>query len=265
MQIPDIIRSQDRWLLHATIGLGLCLASTEYERYTGLWIFETRSFVQLILIVALLIVVLGIFIQKTRKSDVRLSHGKTLIIILILLQSIGLSGRLAQMLAIPLPAWFSLFAPLTMQSAGILFLLYAEFFLEVGIKKSLRSLALGILIAGILQVFTMGLPPIITIPLLYTFMPISGFLLIFADRRRSEVHRESEREDGRFDFRTALEILALEAKFRAENPAVQRNLVLLKEWGWIEIEPRTARLACGYEGNGALAETGVIIKTVTEQ
>ncbi len=32
---------------------------------------------------------------------------------------------------------------------------------------------------------------------------------------------ESEREDGRFDFRTALEILAREAKFRSENPAIQ--------------------------------------------
>ncbi len=32
---------------------------------------------------------------------------------------------------------------------------------------------------------------------------------------------ESEREDGRFDFRTALEILAREAKYRGENPAIQ--------------------------------------------
>ncbi len=32
---------------------------------------------------------------------------------------------------------------------------------------------------------------------------------------------ESEREDGRFDFRVALQILAKEAKYRSEQPAVQ--------------------------------------------
>ncbi len=32
---------------------------------------------------------------------------------------------------------------------------------------------------------------------------------------------ESEREDGRFDFRIALEILAREAKYRSESPAIQ--------------------------------------------
>jgi phosphopantothenoylcysteine decarboxylase len=50
-----------------------------------------------------------------------------------------------------------------------------------------------------------------------------------------------------------------------ENPAVQRNLSQLKEWGWTEIEPRIARLACCYEGKGALAETNVIIEAVMEQ
>jgi len=49
-----------------------------------------------------------------------------------------------------------------------------------------------------------------------------------------------------------------------ENPATQANLAALRKRGWQEIEPRTARLACGYEGKGALAEVDTIIRTVTE-
>jgi phosphopantothenoylcysteine synthetase/decarboxylase len=47
-----------------------------------------------------------------------------------------------------------------------------------------------------------------------------------------------------------------------ENVATQHNLEILKQRGWTIIEPRVARLACGYEGKGALAEVGVIIEAV---
>jgi len=49
-----------------------------------------------------------------------------------------------------------------------------------------------------------------------------------------------------------------------ENAATQENLQILKARGWQVIEPRIARLACGYEGKGALAEVPVIIKHVLE-
>ena len=47
-----------------------------------------------------------------------------------------------------------------------------------------------------------------------------------------------------------------------ENEATTHNLEILKNRGWEVIEPRTARLACGYEGKGALAEPGIIAKAV---
>jgi phosphopantothenoylcysteine synthetase/decarboxylase len=47
-----------------------------------------------------------------------------------------------------------------------------------------------------------------------------------------------------------------------ENEATQHNLGVLKQRGWTVIEPRTARLACGYEGKGAMEEVGVIVDTV---
>ena len=43
-----------------------------------------------------------------------------------------------------------------------------------------------------------------------------------------------------------------------ENEATQHNLDILRQRGWEIIEPRTAMLACGYEGKGALAEVSVI-------
>lgn len=47
-----------------------------------------------------------------------------------------------------------------------------------------------------------------------------------------------------------------------ENPVTQENLQKLVKRGWTVIEPREARLACGYVGKGALAETGEIIRSV---
>ena len=47
-----------------------------------------------------------------------------------------------------------------------------------------------------------------------------------------------------------------------ENPATKKNLQVLKERGWHIIEPREARLACGYVGKGALAELSVILDAV---
>jgi len=50
-----------------------------------------------------------------------------------------------------------------------------------------------------------------------------------------------------------------------ENEATQYNLNILKQRGWQVIEPRTARLACGYEGKGALAEVKEIAQAVLEK
>lgn len=46
-----------------------------------------------------------------------------------------------------------------------------------------------------------------------------------------------------------------------ENEAVQDNLKILKKRGWIIIEPREARLACGTYGKGALAAVEDIVQT----
>jgi len=50
-----------------------------------------------------------------------------------------------------------------------------------------------------------------------------------------------------------------------ENEATVHNLEILKSRGWQVIEPRTARLACGHEGKGALAEVGIIVNSVLKE
>lgn len=49
-----------------------------------------------------------------------------------------------------------------------------------------------------------------------------------------------------------------------EHPATQRNLDILKSYGYQIIQPREATLACGDQGTGALATVYTIIQTVKE-
>lgn len=47
-----------------------------------------------------------------------------------------------------------------------------------------------------------------------------------------------------------------------ENPATQKNIRTLKEYGFEIVEPREAMLACGTKGKGALAEQERILEAV---
>lgn len=48
------------------------------------------------------------------------------------------------------------------------------------------------------------------------------------------------------------------------HPAVQKNLATLKEYGYEEIVPREALLACGDYGPGALATVETMIQSITK-
>lgn len=47
-----------------------------------------------------------------------------------------------------------------------------------------------------------------------------------------------------------------------DNDVVQNNIKILQQRGWIVIEPREARLACGEYGKGALATVDDIVSAV---
>ncbi len=49
------------------------------------------------------------------------------------------------------------------------------------------------------------------------------------------------------------------------HPTVQHNLQLLRQAGYIIIEPATGMLACGYEGQGRLAEISIIFDEIIRQ
>ena len=48
------------------------------------------------------------------------------------------------------------------------------------------------------------------------------------------------------------------------NPIVQKNMKILEDTAWKKIRPKHARLACGDEGIGALADIDVIVSSVLE-
>lgn len=48
------------------------------------------------------------------------------------------------------------------------------------------------------------------------------------------------------------------------NPATQDNLKKLKDYGFTEIKPREALLACGDFGTGALADVDTILESIKE-
>lgn len=49
-----------------------------------------------------------------------------------------------------------------------------------------------------------------------------------------------------------------------DNPLTQRNLATLKGIGYLEIQPKSALLACGDVGRGALADLDIILQTIEE-
>ena len=49
-----------------------------------------------------------------------------------------------------------------------------------------------------------------------------------------------------------------------ENPATQHNIEILRERGFIFIDPKDSHLACGTTGKGAMADTSLIIARAEE-
>ena len=63
--------------------------------------------------------------------------------------------------------------PSACQAAGLLFVLYAEFFLEVGVRKAIRSFALALAVAGALQIACAMAPSGLALGAAFFFMPVS--------------------------------------------------------------------------------------------
>ena len=187
--------SDGRWLVAATVGLALCVAGTEYERYTALWVFETRSVAELVSIVVYFAAVLAVLVRRTLKSKSRLYRCKPLLAGLAVVQTAGLAGRCMQAAGVSLGEPFSVVVSVSMHCASILFVLYAEFFLDVGVRKAVSSFAFAIAGAGVLQILVLGFDRTVSIALLFLFVPISIGLLIWSDSRYGAGAREVERED----------------------------------------------------------------------
>ena len=93
-----------------------------------------------------------------------------------------------------LPSWLRQ-ASVCLQAAGLLFVLYAEFFLEVGVRKAIRSFALALAVAGALQIACAMAPSGLALGAAFFFMPGACALLALGDRLRGTPETSSEQED----------------------------------------------------------------------
>ncbi len=82
----------------------------------------------------------------------------------------------------------------------LLFLIYASFFIESGVRKSLTALALGIIIAGCIQILLAFTPSLASLAIASTLLPLSTLLLVTADRRRAasllEASEDKKEKEG---------------------------------------------------------------------
>ena len=49
-----------------------------------------------------------------------------------------------------------------------------------------------------------------------------------------------------------------------QHPCTEKNVCILKEWGYLEIPPICKKLACGETGVGAMEEVSIIADTVAQ-
>ena len=184
-----------RWIVISTIGLSLCIAGTEYERYTALWVFETRSAVELISIIIFFAAVIGVIIRCVQKNKGTLYRKKWLLIALSVVQTFGLAGRCVQASGGSLGEPLAVAVSVSMHSASILFIIYAEFFLDIGERKAISVFALALAGAGLLQIAVLGFDWPLAIFFLFLFVPCSAVLLALSDNLYSSVDHDAERED----------------------------------------------------------------------
>ncbi|MBQ3106562.1 MAG: helix-turn-helix transcriptional regulator [Eggerthellaceae bacterium] len=195
MQKPGGSSQANRWLFHATVGLGLCFACMEYERYTALWNFGTRTLSEIIFIMLSLCAVLAVVVAVSQQGGKKLYESKALLAGVGLVQTLGLTERILQFSGVALPSWVISVGPILMQTAGLLFVIYAQYFLDVGVKKSVRAFAWALMMAGAVQIVCAWLPRQIAFALLFSFAPASCVLLATSQKVRSRASLITEQED----------------------------------------------------------------------
>ncbi len=188
-------RQWEPWLACATAGLALCLACEQYERYYALWPLGARTFDELVLVVLVTggaFLVCGLSAMRRAKP---LYARRSLLAMLALAQTAGVAIRILQMAGDPLPEPLAMAGPLLRQAEFVMLALYAQFFLDVGIRKSVQAFAWGLVASGIIQAAFTKLPTEVAIPLLLLFMPAAALLLGLASPLRSQADLARERED----------------------------------------------------------------------
>lgn len=77
----------------------------------------------------------------------------------------------------------------------LLFLVYASFFIESGVRKSLVAFIVGIILSGIIQVSIVLVPRDYGLLIAYALIPVSTIMLVVAGRMRTPALLMAEKED----------------------------------------------------------------------
>ncbi len=190
------LRAND-WLVVSATGLGFCLAATESERYTALWNFGIRSGVELLLIVALLAAVVGV-LWVTSQRGWRACASAAAVLVAGLVAEMGSVLRLIGAAGAVPPAVI-LAGSLATQFSAALFLLYAQFYLEVGVKKATVAIGCAFVLSGLIQMFEavvpLGCARVITV--FFPVLATAGLLL--AQRMRGGAEAAQDLEDAEIE------------------------------------------------------------------
>ena len=137
----------------ASIGLGLCIASTEALRYSALWrISDEGSLDVLAVKIASLLAVFATLIALSRKPSFRPHENTWMLVALAALQTIGFAMQISATLHPVQNHFFTIVQRAVLESSYILFVAFASFFLRTRLKAAIQALVIGVIIAGTIQI-----------------------------------------------------------------------------------------------------------------
>lgn len=169
----------------ASIGLGLCIASTEALRYSALWRISDEGSLDVLLVkIASLLVVFSAMIMLSKKASFKPHETTWMLVAIAVLQTVGFSMQIAATLHPFHDHLFTIVQRAVLESSYILFVSYASFFLRATLKAAIQALVIGVIIAGTIQIAISFVSFGIACALILLLTPASCACLFMAVRKQ---------------------------------------------------------------------------------
>ncbi|WP_102375461.1 helix-turn-helix transcriptional regulator [Raoultibacter massiliensis] len=207
----------------ASIGLGLCIASTEALRYSALWRISDEGALDVLLIkIVSLTAVFSALILLSKKPNFKPHESTWMLVAIALLQTIGFAMQISATLHPVHDHLFTIVQRTVLESSYILFIAFASFFLGAKLRAAIQALVIGIIIAGTIQIAIPFVSFEVASALILLLTPASCACLVLAVRkqRASDEWLETLPENERAEFDDAPSEAAPLA--RSSNPGSYR-------------------------------------------